>query len=57
MSPILIGCKNKDQYVENFLTILFKKNKINPYNCLIKELKTINESYIIINGEKTLDMN
>jgi E3 ubiquitin-protein ligase HUWE1 len=54
---VLIGCKNKDQYVENFLTILLKKNKINPYTCLARELKAMNDNYILMDGQKTLDMN
>jgi len=57
MSPILIGSKNKDQYVEHYVTVLNKKGKLNPFNCLMKELKMIEENYVIIDGSKTLDMN
>lgn len=31
MSPILIGSKNKDTYVETYVNVLCKKNKLNPY--------------------------
>lgn len=41
MSPILIGSKNKDTYVEHYVGILCKKNKLNPYTSLWKELDLI----------------
>jgi E3 ubiquitin-protein ligase HUWE1 len=48
MSPILIGSKNKDTFVEYYVGILYKKGKLNPYSCLIKELKMIEENYMVV---------
>lgn len=41
MSPILIGSKNKDRYVEHYVEILCRKNKLNPYHALWRELDLI----------------
>ncbi len=57
MSPILIGSKNKDQFVEHYVSILVRKNKLNPYQALEKELRMIEENYMVIRGQKTIDMN
>ena len=48
MSPILIGSKNKDNYVEHYVGILCKKNKLNPYTSLWKELELISQNYMVI---------
>ena len=57
MSPILIGSKNKDSYVENYIGVLCRKNKMNPYVSLFKELRMIEENYMVVQGRKTIDMN
>jgi len=48
MSPILIGSKNKDSYVENYIGVLCRKNKMNPYVSLFKELRMIEENYMVV---------
>lgn len=57
MSPILIGSKNKDQFVEHYVNVLCKKGKMNPYQSLFKELRMIEENYMVVQGRKTIDMN
>lgn len=48
MSPILIGSKNKDLFVEHYVNVLCKKGKLSPYKCLFKELKMIEENYMVV---------
>ena len=50
MSPILIGSKNKDTYVEHYVSVLYRKNFLNPYVSLWKELELIQGTYMILNG-------
>jgi E3 ubiquitin-protein ligase HUWE1 len=56
MSPILIGSKNKDTYVEHYVGILCRKNKLNPYTSLWKELDLISQNYMVIGDQKIIDI-
>lgn len=57
MSPILIGSKNKDNFVEHYVALMCKRNKLNPYVSLYKELRMIEENYMVVQGQKMIDMN
>ena len=57
MSPILFGSKNEDYFVDHYVNILFKKGKISPYTALERELRMIEENYMVIDGQRTIDMN
>ena len=48
MSPILIGSRNKDMFVEHYVNVLCKKGKMVPFTSLFKELKMIEENYMVV---------